>query len=315
MRAVSVAGFGGPEKLVVGEVPEPQWGEGKLPIEVGLAGVNYADLHRVANDHLSTQELPFVPGQDVAGTLADGSRVVSIVRGGGFAERVAGPQDLTFPVADGVTDQQALALVIQGATAWHLLRTSSQLRAGESVVVFAAAGGVGSTAVQLARAWGAGRVIAVASSEEKRELALGLGADVAIDSMSEKLTEALIEANLGRPVDVVLEMTGGSTFTAALEAVAPFGRIVHYGTAGRELPPPVEPRELMVESRGVIGFWLQACGRAMVLEALEDMWAMVERGELEPLVGPIYPLSEAARALEDLAARESVGKLSLDPRR
>lgn len=315
MRAISVARFGGPEQLVVREVPEPFPEDDRVLVEVTLAGVNYADLHRVANDHLSAQSLPFIPGQDVVGRLADGTRVVSIVRGGGYAERVAAPAELTFPVAAGVTDEQALALVIQGSTAWQLLRTSGQMRAGESVAVFAAAGGVGSTAVQLARVWGAGRVIGVASSPEKREVALGLGADAVVDARSETLTADLLEANGGRPIDIVLEMIGGEIFAEALQALAPFGRLIHYGTAGREIPPPVDPRGLMVESRGVLGFWLQACGRELMLEALEDLWRLVEGGELKPLAGRSFPMSEAARAVEDLAARRTLGKVSLDPGR
>ncbi len=314
MRAILIEEFGGPERLLVSEVPDPRPGDGQVLIEVTAAGVNYADMHRVADDYLDAQSLPFVPGQDVAGRLADGTRVVSIVRGGGYAEQVAAPAALTFPIAPGVSDRQALALAIQGTTAWHLLRTSAQLREGESVAVFAAAGGVGSTAVQLARAWGAGRVIAVASSEEKRRLGLELGADEAVDATAGDLTKALLDANGGRPVDVILEMTGGPVFAQSLAALAPFGRLVHYGTAGREAPSPVQPRELMVESRAVVGFWLRACGPEMLREALDDMWGMVERDELAPLVGASYPMSEVGRAHEDLAARRSIGKLSLDPR-
>jgi NADPH2:quinone reductase len=134
------------------------------------------------------------------------------VRGGGYAERALGPLDLTFTIADAIGDMEALALMLQGTTAWHLLRTAAHMKEGETVVVFAAAGGVGSTAVQLARAWGAGRVIAVASNDEKRNLALSLGADAVVDSGSSDLTEELIAANDGHGVDVVLEMTGGDVF-------------------------------------------------------------------------------------------------------
>src|SRR5262249_15994944 len=136
------------------------------------------------------------------------------------------------------------------------LKTSAQLRAGESVVVHAAAGGVGTLAIQLAKNWGAGRVIGVASSDEKRALATRLGADAVVDSGVDDMNAALREANGGNKVDVVLEMAGGSTFEASLRALAPFGRLVHFGQAAREGAPSVNPGELMARSQGVIGFWL-----------------------------------------------------------
>src|ERR1700728_2072581 len=209
MRAIQIEQFGGPEVLAEAEVADPGPAPGKVLIDVTAAGINYADIHRVADDYLADQELPFIPGQEVVGRLEDGSRVVSLVRGGGYAERALPPLDLTFAVPDGVGDLEALALMLQGTTAWHLLRTSGQMRAGETIVVFAAAGGVGSIAVQLARTWGAGRIIAVASTPQKRELSLSLGADAVVDSGSPELAEALIDANGGRGVDVILEMTGG----------------------------------------------------------------------------------------------------------
>ena len=211
--------------------------------EVTAAGVNYADTHQTEDSYLAPQRLPLVPGAEFAGTGPDGRRVVGLVGAGGYAERVAAADVLVWPIPDGVSDGAALAVVLQGVTAWHLLRTSAHLAAGESVVVHAAAGGVGTVAVQLARAWGAGRVIATASSPEKRELALSLGADVAVDPAAEDLTAALREANGGSRVDVVLEMTGGPVFDASLRALAPFGRLVTFGMAARTPPTPVDPAE------------------------------------------------------------------------
>jgi NADPH2:quinone reductase len=315
MRAIQIERFGGPEVLEEANVPEPTPIPGKVLIEVTAAGINYADIHRVADDYLADQELPFVPGQEVVGRLADGSRVVSLVRGGGYAERALGAEDLTFQVADGISDMNALALMLQGTTAWHLLRTSAKLEAGETVVVFAGAGGVGSTAVQLARLWRAGRVIAVASTDAKRELACSLGADAVVDSGSPDLAEELIDANGGRGVDVVLEMTGGDVFRAALESLAPFGRLVHYGAASRTMAPAVEPRELMSTCTAVVGFWLMQCTRAMLAASLDDLWSMTARGDLRPVIGDIYPLSDARRAHEDVRARSTIGKLALDPTR
>jgi NADPH2:quinone reductase len=214
-----------------------------------------------------------------------------------------------------VGDGEALALILQGTTAWHVLKTSAHLATGESVVVHAAAGGVGTLAVQLAKAFGAGRVIATASSPEKRQLALDLGADVAVDPGTADLKTALREANGGRPVDVVLEMTGGPVFDASLAALAPFGRLVTYGLASRVPPTPVAPAELMGRSRAVLGFWLvhAAARPGMLAEAMDGMFEMVRAGTLRPIVGGEFPLAEARRAHRELLARRSTGKLILTP--
>jgi NADPH2:quinone reductase len=220
-----------------------------------------------------------------------------------------------WEVPEPISDGAALALVLQGTTAWHLLRTSAQLRAGETVVVHAAAGGVGTLAVQLARRFGAGRVIGVASSAEKRALAERLGADATVDAGAEELGAALREANGGARVDVVLEMVGGRTFEQSLEVLAPFGRLVHFGQAGREGAPKVDPGRLMSRSWGVIGFWLVHMMRRpdLMTAAMEDMFAAVLAGELEPVVGGTYPLEDARRAHEDIRGRGTTGKLVLVP--
>jgi NADPH:quinone reductase len=235
---------------------------------------------------------------------------------GGYAEYAAAPAATTFPIPDGVDDAVALALLLQGLTAWHLYRTSAKLAEGESVVVHAAAGGVGSLAVQLGRPFGAGRVIATASSEAKRELALELGADAAVDVGAEELAEALVEANGGKRVDVVLEMAGGRVFDQSLKALAPFGRLVTYGIASRE-PNRVSSGSLMRRSQAVVGFWLMHCLRepeAMVAGPLRDLFERAASGSLRIVEGEVYGLSEARRAHEDMQARRTAGKLVLDPR-
>jgi len=315
MRAIQIEQFGGPEVLQLADVPIPEPGEGEVLIRVSRAGMNYADTHQRTNDYLARYELPLVPGGEVAGVREDtGERVVAMCGLGGYAEYATAPAALTFPIPDGVDDGAALALLIQGLTAWHLYRTSAKLAQDESVVVHAAAGGVGSLAVQLGKPMGAGRVIATASTEDKRALALELGADVAIDASPEGMKERLEEANDGAKVDVVFEMAGGEVFDASLAALAPFGRLVTYGIASRQ-PNEVSSGALMRRSRAVIGFWLMHCiGRPdMVDEALADLFARVQRGELRIHVGGTYPLANAPDAQVDLAERRTMGKLLLDP--
>jgi NADPH2:quinone reductase len=221
---------------------------------------------------------------------------------------------MVFPIPDSLDDGAALAMVVQGTTAWHLYRTAGRVAEGESVVVHAAAGGVGSLAVQLGHPLGAGRVIATASSEEKRALALELGADVAIDPSAEGLTERLIEANEGRLLDVVFEMSGGEVFDASYRALAPFGRIVAYGIATNE-PNVLSTGSLLRHSRAVVGFYLFHCLRrpGMFSDALAELFARAGRGELQAVLGHTYPLEQAAQAQIDLRARRTTGKLLLDP--
>jgi NADPH:quinone reductase len=317
VRAIRISQWGGPEVLeLVDDAPVPEPAPGEVLVRVSRAGINFADTHAADNSYLAPYELPLTPGGEVAGTTEDGRRVVGMTTSGGYAEYAVVPAAATFPIPDGASDATALALLIQGLTAWHLYRTSAHLAEGESVVVHAAAGGVGSLAVQLGKAFGAGRVIATASSEEKRELALELGADVAVDVTREDLTDALVEANGGNRVDIVLEMAGGRVFDASLRALAPFGRLVTYGQASRKEGHRIAAVNLMRHSSAVIGFWLAHCFTKpdeMLAQPLRDLFERVASGDLRVVEGAVYPLSEARRAHEDLQARRTSGKLLLDP--
>jgi len=315
MRAIQVQEFGGPEVLRLAEVPVPEPGDGEVLIRVSRAGINFADTHQRRNEYLAAATLPLIPGTEVAGVREDtGERVVALCGTGGYAEYATAPGALTVPLPDGVDDGTALALLVQGLTAWHLYRTGARVQSGESVVVHAAAGGVGSLAVQLGHAMGAGRVIATASSEDKRGLARDLGADAAVDSASDDLADRLVEANDGRRVDVVFEMAGGDVFEQSLNALAPFGRLVAYGNASGEANTVATGR-LMRRSAAVIGFWLVHCLQRpeMVAEPLADLFGRAARGELRAVVGETYPLADAARAHTDMQARRTTGKLLLDP--
>ena len=316
MRAIQITEFGGPEVLTLVELPDPVSGDGQVLVEVDTAGINYADTHQVENSYLQASTLPMIPGAEVVGRLEDGTRVAGLAMGGGYCEKALVYPGLLFPLPDGVSDGQALALMIQGLTAWHLLRTCTHLQPGESVVVHAAAGGVGTLAIQLAKHWGAGNVIAVASSQDKLQLARDLGADSFVLAGEPDLKSALEAANGGKKVDIVLEMVGGPTFDASLAALAPFGRLATFGMASRTPPKPVNAGDLMSRSRSVIGFWLAHCfGKADMLQPqMAEMLAMVEAGTLTPLVGGTYALEDAHLAHEALRDRSSIGKLVLDVR-
>jgi NADPH:quinone reductase len=317
MRAVVISEFGGPEQLkLVEDHPQPEPGDGQVLIKVSRAGINFADTHARENSYLASYELPLIPGTEVAGEV-DGRRVVALTGTGGYAEYAVAPEQSAFPVPDGVSDNAALGIVVQGLSAWHLLKTSSHLAEGETVVVHAAAGGVGTIAVQLAKRYGAGRVIATASTEEKRALALELGADAAVAPNAEDLNAALREANGGNKVDIVLEMAGGRVFDQSLRALAPFGRLVTYGLASRE-PNQVSNGALMRRSQAVVGFWLMHCfaqPQEMIAEPLRELFGLAAAGDLRVVEGETYGLSEARRAHEEMQARRTSGKLLLDPSR
>ena len=307
--------FGGPEVLELVELPIPEPGPEQVLIKVARAGLNFADTHTRTNSYVRKATLPLVPGGEVAGVREDtGERVVALVGDGGYAEYAIAPRELVYPIPDELDEGAALALIIQGLTAWHLYRTAGHVAAGESVVVHSAAGGVGSLAVQLGRALGAGRVIATASSPEKRALALELGADAAIEAEADGLTERLLAANDGRPVDVVFDMAGGAVFDASYKALAPFGRIVVCGIASQE-PNEVRTGSLLRHSRSVVGFYLfHTLERpGMFADALADLFARAARGELRTVIGATYSLDQATQAHIDLRERRTTGKLLLDP--
>lgn len=318
MRAIQQVEFGGPEVLELVDVPVPAAGDGEVLIRVSRAGMNFADTHQREDSYVQKQSLPLIPGGEVAGVREDtGERVVALTGHGGYAEYAVAPADRVFPIPDGLDDGAALALLIQGLTAWHLYRTCARMEGGESVLVVSGAGGVGSLAVQLAKPLGAGRVIATASSEDKRALCLELGADAAIDgdaSDADTLRERILAANEGREVDVVLEMAGGALFDVALRATADMGRMVVYGISSRE-QNEVRTGRLLKRSQSVIGFWLfHYLEQERHLRApLAELFALAADGSVRAVVGNTYMLSDARRAQEDLVARRTRGKLLLDP--
>jgi NADPH:quinone reductase len=313
VKAIQIEEFGGPEVLKHVEVPDPIAGDGEVLVEVARSGINFADTHATRNDYLAEQALPLIPGGEVSGRTPDGRRVAAILPSGGYAEKIAVPEPFLIPVPDEVDDDQAAALLLQGITAMALVRRCAGIEPGETIVVEAAAGGTGTLAVQIAKGAGA-KVIGLASSEEKRGLVERLGADATVDSRSDDLKAAILEANDGKKVDAVLHMSGGDAFDAELSALAPLGRMVVFGIASRE-QRQVSTAALLQGSKSVIGFWLVhlLMRRDLVAPMIGELFGAVAKGELEVTVGDVYPLSEAARAHEDLTARRTTGKLLLDP--
>jgi NADPH:quinone reductase len=313
VKAIQIEEFGGPEMLKLVDVSDPEPLDGHVIIDVARSGVNFADTHAIRNDYLAEQALPLIPGAEVSGTTPDGRRVAALVSNGGYAQKVAVPEAWLVPLPDEVSDEQAAGLLLQGLTAHALLHYCAHVEKGETVVVEAAGGGTGSLAVQLAKRAGA-KVIALASSEEKHALCQRLGADATADSRAEDLKEAILEANGGEKVDVVLHMSG-TGFEAELHALGMLGRIVCFGNAARH-PNQVATNYLLQTSKSVLGFWLVALvaqRRDLVQSMTADLLGAVAKGELEVVISNTYPLSEAARAHTDMQERRTSGKVLLDP--
>ncbi|MCJ9703802.1 MULTISPECIES: NADPH:quinone oxidoreductase family protein [unclassified Bradyrhizobium] len=315
--------------LVYEDAPKPAPAAGEVLIKVESASVNFADVVRRNNDpYPSPSPLPFIPGSEIAGVveaLGDGATTIpvgakvfaSLENGGagGYAQYAVAKVGKVIPLPDGLTPDQACSLVVAGMTAFQTLADCAQLRPGETVLVQAAGGGVGTYAVQLAKLLGAGKVIAAASTPAKRELALKLGADAALDYTKPDWVKEARELTAGKGIDVVLEATGGDVLNQSLQAMGPFGRIVVFGAASRERKP-VNPYAMLGMNQSLItyyvGGWFQSRPQQAVA-ALQKLIGFIKSGAIDVQIGHTLPLSKAADAHRLLAERASVGKIILKP--
>jgi NADPH:quinone reductase len=324
MKAMKVEEFGEPEVLQYVDVDRPEPGEGEVLIEIRSAGVNYADTMRRRNQYVESQDLPFIPGSEVAGIVSEvgegvddvstGDRVVTLLGTGGYAEYAVARARGLIPLPEDLDFDRAAAIPLQGLTAYHCIKTSGALTEGESVLVHAAAGGVGTLSVQMAKLLGGGIVIATASSEEKLDLARSLGADVLIDYTEEDWPEKVREATEGKGADVILEMVGSDFPEKNLKCLNVFGRMVVFGAASRERGTIV-PAALMKRCHAVVGFYLPQVMRRpdLFVPSLQEILAWISSGELQLTIGGAYPLAQAAAAHSDLEGRKTTGKLVLNP--
>jgi NADPH2:quinone reductase len=327
MRAIQFTEFGGPEvlKLIELEKPVPEGHE--VLIEIKAIGVNYADTARRNGQYVVKTPLPYVPGAEVAGVVCEvgdevtsvkvGTPVVTLLgskKATGYAEFTIADEGSLIPIPEGVDFNHAVAIPLQGLTAYHVLKTSGQLQHGETVLVHAAAGGVGTLAVQLAKLFGAGKIIATASTEEKLELAEGLGATHLINYTVDGWEKEVMEITEGQGVDVALEMAGGKVFEHTLSCLAPFGRLVIYGVASGE-QPVLYPSQLMAKNHTVTGFFLPQIMRKPTLfqSSLKELLGYIQRGQLKLTIGGEYPLADAGQVHTLLQSRGSKGKLVLIP--
>ena len=321
MKAIRINQTGDPDVMHLEEIERPVPKHGQVLIKIAAAGINYADLAQRQGHYLTPTRLPMTMGFEAAGTVeqlgpdvtspAVGTRVAAFVTGA-YAEYAVGAAATAVPIPDTLDFNRAAALLVQGVTAYQLLHDSAQLQPGEIVLVHAAAGGVGTLAVQLARLLGAGTVIGTASSDKKLDLARRLGANLGINYTDDSWPRQVREATGGLGADVILEMVGGENIERNLQCLAPFGRMVVFGAASGQ-PSTMAPTRLMAKNQTITGYWLTACMSrpARVAYAIQQLLGYIAQRQLEVIVGETFPLARAADAHRAIAARRTIGKVVL----
>jgi NADPH:quinone reductase len=324
MKAVRLTEYGGPEVLNLVEIDNPVPTGHEVLIEIKAIGVNYADTARREGQYVVKTPLPFIPGAEIAGVVSavgdqvtkvkPGTRIVTLIESGGYAEYALADERALIPIPEQLDFHTAAALPLQGLSAYHILKTMGRLEKGESVLVHAAAGGVGTIAVQLAKLMGAGKVIATASSDEKLALAREMGADVLINYTEPDWEKRVLEATGGKGVNVALEMVGGEVFNKTVKCLATFGRVVVFGAASGE-QSRFYPSSLMARNQSVIGFFLPQIMRKpeLLQPSLVELFTYLGAGKLKLTIGGVFPLKEAQKVHTLLQSRKTQGKLILEP--
>jgi NADPH2:quinone reductase len=317
LRALLLTELRGPDALALTEVADPVPGDDQVLVEVHAAGIGFADLLIISGGYQMHTEPPFVPGGEFAGRVAaapagselrPGDRVVGPAAAGSLAELAVSPADLTFPIPDDLGFAAAAGLIGNHLTAHLALVDRAALAPGETVLVHGAGGGVGVASIQVALAAGAGQVIAIASTEAKRELALREGAAVALDPSED--WPARVRELTGGGADVVVDPVSGDAFDQSLRCTAPRGRILVIGFAGGRIAE-LKTNRVLLRSQSIVGVsfsGLLASDRSFPGRGHADLMKWWRQGLIRPVPGPSHPLAEGGLAFEELSARQTVGK-------
>jgi NADPH:quinone reductase len=325
MKAVRFHQTGTPDVLIYEDVPEPAVGPGQIKLKIEAAGVNYVDIMRRRGDPMhEPSPTPFTIGYEMAGTVVEagagvttsrpGDRVFVNTGSGGYAQYAVVPADIAIPIPEGLTAAQIVALWLQGLTALLALRHAGRVTKGETVLVEAAGGGIGTIAVQLARILGASRVVAAASSDDKIEVARGLGADLGVNYSLPGWSEQVWKLTGGDGVNVIVESVGGRILTEALTTLAPFGRMIVLGSASNQ-PAELHSGELFNHNRAIVGFGIHQYypDSELIRAAIRELVGYVTDGRLELRLDHMLPLSQASEAHRLVENRQSTGKVVLCP--
>jgi NADPH2:quinone reductase len=322
VRALVCNEYGPPESLTIEEMEDPVAGEDEVLIKVAAAGINFPDVLTIAGKYQVKTPPPFVPGAEAAGTItaigdgvsrfAVGDKVIVATRGNAFAEKCVSKEETTTLLPEGLNFEQGAGFSVTYGTSYHALKQSANLQPGETVLVLGAAGGVGITAVEIAKAMGA-RVIAAASSDEKLEFAKSAGADELINYSKVPLKETVKELTDGNGADVVYDPVGGELADQAFRATAWHGRYLVIGFASGDIPKFAANIALLKES-SIIGVWWgtwAAKNRDLEAQNLEELAALVAEGKLNPRVTESYALDDYVDAFSAITERRARGKVIL----
>lgn len=326
MRVIEISSFGPPDVLRLAERPDPVAAAGEVLIDVAAAGVNRPDLRQRMGKYPPPPGASDIPGLEVAGTVAaagaavtgwrEGDSVCALVAGGGYAERVAVPQEQCLPVPAGLSLIEAAAIPETFFTVWTNVFDRGRLQAGESILIHGGTSGIGTTAIQLAKARGA-RVFTTAGTDEKCDAARQLGADVALNYRTTDWVAALNEATGGRGVDVILDMVGGDYLPRNLDLLAVEGRLVQIAFV-RSPKAEVDFSVLMRKRAWITGSTLRSrtpAEKGDIARALRaEVWPLIEAGTVRPVIHRVFPLAQAAEAHRLLESGTHIGKIVLDAR-
>jgi len=325
MKGIMVNRLGSAEVLEYTDIPDPVPEPHQVLIEMRGASVNFADIKARSGGYHLGRKPPFIPGIDIAGVvvavgmavrdIAVGSRVIAFPAEGSYAELAVADEAMTFTIPDSVDFTAAAATPIVAGTAMHMLTAIAAIAVGERLLIHAAAGGVGSTALQIARSLGLTEVYASVGSPWKAERAKAMGAAAVVDYRADDYAEQIGRLTGGAGIDVILNPLGAATIAQDLRCLAPFGRLISFGNLGGS-PATLPAEQLFPTNRAVIGFSFGHCRRsrpAVVRESMTRVIDVLARGGLDIPIDRCLPLSEAAAAHRCLEDRQAVGKLVLVP--
>ena len=328
MKAIVVDKLGPPEVMKVKEREMQEPADHQVLIKVQAISVNFADIKsRQGRYHGASADASFIPGLDCAGEIvkvgtevtrfAVGQRVMAFPKEGSYAEYVKADENLTFAVPDELSIETAAASLTVGITAYNVLKKVARIEEGETVLIHAAAGGIGSTAIQLAKLFGASQVIGTTSSAEKAEVAKGFGADHVINYIEEDFTEAVKRLTEGKGADVILDTVAGEVFEKSVQCLAPFGRIVSFGHANEgSVPGVVKTTELHSSCRSALGYSTGTYRKhrpEFLHEAAKKITEFILEENLEIVISKRFKLAEAVEAHAHIESRKSIGKVVLIP--
>lgn len=324
MKAVELSGFNGLDSLRVVDLEKPRPESGQVLIEVKAAGINFAELELTRGQYSTGKTPPFIMGFEAAGIVGElgpgtnhikiGDRVTGIVSSGGFAEFATAEATMAIPIPDGISFAQATTIPIQGVSAHLLLKFAAKPQVHESVLIQSAAGGVGIYLVQLARIMGVRQIIALASGEEKIDLAKSLGADVAIDYSDKNWPIKVREAINGSGVDVVLEAASGQVSEESFKLLAPFGRMVMFGAKNvHDTFGPEKIKQLIYKNQTIIGFNIPTAPPEQIAKSVSELLGLIRNGKLRLFAENQFPLANVKEAFEALAGRKTIGRVVVIP--